>query len=258
MNEAVPIDVRLMDATAGALFWLAGLGLAAALAWWAVRHPAFALAGITVQGEVTHNSAATLRANVAPRITGNFFTADLQATRLAFEAVPWVRGATVQRQFPNRLRVWLAEHKPVAFWGPEGDSTLLSELGEVFEANTGEVEQDGLPRLAGPRAQAPQVLAMYRRLAPLFAPLDLSLEELVLTSRGSWQARLDTGATLELGRGSEAEVGERTERFARSLTQVTGRHGRRPEALVSADLRHEGGYALKLRGVTTEVAPRKN
>jgi cell division protein FtsQ len=253
MNAALqqPIDVRLMNITATVLFIAGGLLLACALAWWVVRHPLFSLAGITVEGEVAHNSAATLRANVAPQLTGNFFTLDLQRARESFEAVPWVRQAVVRRQFPNRLRVRLQEHQPAALWGPEGESRLVNSFGEVFEANVGDVEQQDLPRLSGPDAEAPQVLAMYRALVPLFEPLDLGVSELALTRRGSWTLELDTGGQVELGRGTADEVLARTQRFVQTLTQVTSKYGRSPEALVSADLRHGDGYAIRLRGVTT-------
>lgn len=245
----LPVDVRMMNATATLLYVACGVLVLAALAWWALRHPVFSLAGITVQGDVAHSSASTLRANVAPRVAGNFFTIDLAATRQAFEDVPWVRRAVVRREFPNRLRVTLQEHQPVALWGPEGDSTLVNSFGEVFEANPDEAED--LPRLGGPQDQSAQVLQAWHALAPMFEPLDLSVQQLVLTSRGSWQAELDTGARLELGRGTPQEVAQRTQRFVRTLTEATGRYGRRPEALVAADLRHADGYAIRLRGVST-------
>lgn len=251
---AMPFDVKLMNLTATVLFSVLALLLAAALGWWALRHPLFALGGITVQGDVAHNSAVTLRANVAPRIAGNFFTVNLAAVREAFEAVPWVRRAVVRREFPNRLRVSLQEHQAAAFWGEEGESRLVNSQGEVFEANTGDVEQDKLPRLAGPDGSSSQVLGLYRALLPLFEPLDLGVEELVLTGRGNWQLTLDTGAVVELGRGTQEELLVRTQRFVRTLTQATSKYGRRPEALLSADLRHEGGYAIRLRGVSTTGA----
>ena len=78
--------------------------------------------------------------------------------------MPWVRQAMVRREFPNRLRVQLQEHRAVALWGSEAESRLVNNFGEVFEANVGDVEQDGLPRLAGPDGQSAQVLAMYRAL----------------------------------------------------------------------------------------------
>ena len=251
MTAAVPFDVKLMNLAASALFSVCVVLLLAASAWWALRHPLFAIAGITVQGDTSHNSAVTLRANVAPRLAGNFFTVNLDAARQAFESVPWVRKAAVRREFPNRLRVQLEEHKAVALWGRDSESHLLNTFGEVFEANAGEVEQDELPRLAGPDAQSAQVLEMYRAIKPLFEPLDLGVNQLVLTSRGSWQLELDTGAVIELGRGTPQEVAARTQRFIQTLTQVASRYGRRPEAVVSADLRHGNGYAVHLRGVRT-------
>ncbi|WP_427915257.1 cell division protein FtsQ/DivIB [Ramlibacter sp. MMS24-I3-19] len=254
--QQLPFDVRLMNITAAVLFTGCVALLLAALCWWAVRHPVFALGGIRVQGEVTHNSAATLRANVAPQLSGNFFTVDLVATQHAFEAVPWVRQAVVRREFPNRLRVALQEHKAVAFWGEDDGSRLVNSYGEVFDANPGEVEHEGLPHLDGPDGQSAQVLAMYRALAPLFAPLDLAIEELQLTRRGSWQLALDSEAVLELGGGDAGEVMPRVQRFVQTLTQVASRYGRRPDALLAADLRYGDGYAVRLRGVgTVETAP---
>ncbi|WP_338050800.1 cell division protein FtsQ/DivIB [Ramlibacter algicola] len=250
-----PFDVRLMNATAAVLFTVLVAVLLAAACWWAVRHPLFALGGITVQGEVAHNNAATLRANVAPQLRGNFFTVDLAATRRAFETVPWVRQAIVRREFPNRLRVGLQEHHAVAFWGDENGSRLVNSHGELFEANPDDIEQDHLPRLSGPDGQAMQVLAMYQALAPLFEGLDLAVEQVALSGRGSWQVTLDTDAVLELGRGEPAEVLPRVQRLVQTLTQVASRYGRTPDALLAADLRYGDGYAVRLRGVGTIESP---
>lgn len=250
----VPMDVRLMNITASTLFVVFALLLLGAAVEWAARHPVFAIRAISVSGEVTHNNAVTLRANVAPRLSGTFLTMDLTRARLAFEAVPWVRQAVVRREFPNRLKVLLQEHRAVAYWGSEADSKLLNSFGEVFEANVGEVEQDDLPRLHGPDGQAAQVLGTYQTLQPLFDQTGMVLEQLELTAHGGWRARLDTDAALELGAGSRAELLARTQRFLSTLTQVTARYGRKPGALETADLRHEDGYAIRLAGVTTLAA----
>ena len=250
---APPFDVRLMHITASALFAVFGAILMAALVTWAANRAAFSIGAITVTGDVAHTNAVTLRANVVPKLGGSFLTLDLGRAKQAFEAVPWVRQAVVRREFPNRLKVVLQEHQAAAYWGNEGDSTLINNFGEVFEANVGEVEHEMLPRLGGPPGQEAQVLAMYRVLQPQFEFMDLSLEQLELTGRGSWIARLDTAAVIELGRGTDAEVAARTARFLRTLTQVTSRYRRKPDAVESADLRHADGYALRLRGVSTVV-----
>jgi cell division protein FtsQ len=254
MSDSIPVpfDVKLMNVTATLVFALFALTLLAAGAWWVLRQPFFPLAGIKVDGEVTHNNVVTLRANVAPQLAGNFFTVDLARARTAFESVPWVRKAVVRREFPNRLRATLTEHVPVAHWGDEAGSKLINGFGEVFEANVAEVD-DRLPRLDGPPEQAGQVLGMYRVLAPIFQGYDLSIEELSLSSRGSWKVVLESGATIELGRGQVDEVTTRTQRFLKTVTPVASQYGRTVAAVEGADLRHNEGYALRLRGVTTVV-----
>jgi cell division protein FtsQ len=252
-NLPPPTDVKLMNATASLLFVVFAVLLVGTLVAWVSRHPAFTVRAIAVSGDSAHSNAVTVRANVASQLSGTFFTLDLERARVAFEALPWVRKAVVRREFPNRLKVVLQEHKAFAYWGPEGESRLLNNFGEVFEANVEEVEQADLPRLSGPEGQGPTVLAMYQALQPLFEGMDMALEKLNLTARGGWHVQLDSGAQFELGSGSAAEVLERTQRFLKTLTQVTSRYGRTPEALESADLRHEDGFSIRLRGVTTGV-----
>lgn len=248
LQPAPPLDVRLMNGLS-LLFGLVFAAMVMALALvWIMRQSLFSLSAIHVEGDLKHNNAATLRANVAPRLSGNFFMLDLAAARAAFESVPWVRRAVVQREFPDRLKVSLQEHQPVAFWGPESEARLVNSFGEVFEVNQGDVESEDLPRLSGPQGQAVLVLQGFELLSPLFEKIDGVLEQLELTSQGNWRGRLDSGAVIDLGHGTPDEINVRTERFIATLAQVSSRYGR---DLESADLRYPNGYAIKLRGVTT-------
>jgi cell division protein FtsQ len=98
---------------------------------------------------------------------------------------------------------------------------------------------------------------MDQTLQPHFAALNLNIEQLEMTPHGGWRVRLDTEAVIELGSGTTDQVLARTDRFLKTLTQVVARYGRTPEALETADLRHEDGYAIRLRGVSTLVADAK-
>jgi cell division protein FtsQ len=245
----LPTDVRLMNATTIALAAIAAILVAAMAVMWLARQPFFAIRSISVDGDVTRNSVSTIRANAAPKLVGNFITMDLRSVRRAFESVPWVRLAVVRRVWPNRLRVQLEEHRPVAIWGSEsGDEKLVNSFGEVFEANVGDVEDDVLPTLAGPEGSSAHVLAMLGRVEAGLAPLGARVEALALSGRGSWQATLDTGAVVELGRGSDDDVLARAGRFVATVGQVTSRYHR---PLEYADLRHSDGYAVRLKGVST-------
>ncbi|TNF63352.1 MAG: FtsQ-type POTRA domain-containing protein, partial [Burkholderiales bacterium] len=95
-------------ATAAMVVVLLAMALLA-LGLWMVRHPVWTIRGISVHGDVTHQNAVSLRAQLATRlraqVSSSILGADLQQVRQLFETVPWVRQAKVQREFPNRLKV---------------------------------------------------------------------------------------------------------------------------------------------------------
>lgn len=252
----LPADIRLMNTTAVALATLGVCAFVAFALLWAMQRPVFSLRGIAVEGDLTHNNVLTIRANAAPKLAGNFFSLDLASGRQAFESVPWVRHAVVRRVWPNRLKVHLEEHRPAALWAgaaSAGEVTdrLVNSFGEVFEANLGDVEDEALPTLRGPDGTSAAMLRMIGRLQPVFAAIDARIDTLDLSGRGSWRAELDTGAEVELGRGTEDEVIERTASFVATLPELRSRYAQHP--LLYADLRHNQGYAVRLKGVSTTV-----
>ncbi len=259
MKAQLPLDIRLMNmASAAMIVVLLSMG-ALALGMWALRHPVWTIQAITVHGDVAHQNVVSLRAQLAlqlrQQVSSSFLDADLQRVRELFETVPWVRRAQVQREFPNRLKVTLEEHVAVAWWGQSGSGQLVNSFGEVFEAMPD--DRDDLPELAGPVAQAAQVWGAFQQLGPELARLDLELERLELNDRGNWRARLDSGAHIELGRGTPDRLLERARLFTGTVGQLTQRYA---GAIQTVDLRYPNGYALRLQGVTTvtDAAPSGN
>ena len=251
----VPFDVKLMNMLATALFLGCGALVVLVGARWAIHHPALSIARIVVQGELEHNSAVSLQANVMPALRGNFFTMDLDETRKIFEQAPWVRQASVKREFPHTLAVTITEQDAAAVWGAEGESRLLNSDGQMFEGDSADPDLASLPHLSGPAGRSQEVLGMFRALAPVYAKLDNPLMALAESNSGSWKATLQSGAVIEMGQGNEQEVGERVRKFVESLPEVTGTYKRSVASLTSADLRHAGGYAVRMQGVTTGTAP---
>lgn len=221
--------------------------------------PWFSMTRMTVTGSSSYDTqfhnALTLRANVLPTLTGNYFNVNLNAVRERFEALPWIRAASVQRVFPNGLVVTLTAHVPVARYGEqtndEGVERLVNAQGEIFEASGGQIDTDDLPLLTGTLTEADRVLALYKNLQ---AALQLSLPnqtitELTHTQQGLWNAKLSGGAALELGAGNPADVMQRFVRFQKTLPEVAQKYS--TSALQSLDLRYADGFAMRLAGVTT-------
>ena len=245
----LPFDVRLALAGANVLLTLLVVVFVAGAMWWLATRPTFTLRGISLEGDLAHSTPLTVRAAVNSKLAGNFLSLDLDRAREAFESVPWVRRATVRRVFPDRLAVRLEEHRAAALWDDDAsEERLVNTFGEVFEANIGDVEDEALPRLAGPPGSSARVLAMHRALEPVLQPLGSPMRGLKLTGHGTWRTQLVNGVVIELGRGEVAVVSERAARFVRTLPQVTASMQR---PLVYADLRHPDGYAVRLKGVTT-------
>lgn len=244
-------DIKMLNATANALLGVFALALLASGLWWLAQRPMFTLKVIRIEGmsdvPLRHINSSTVRSTAVPRIKGNFFTVDLDAVRSAFEAVPWVRKASVRREWPNQLIVALEEHVPLGTWGDDG--RLLSTNGDVFTANLAEAEEDGeLAEFAGPAGSEKEVVARFGELHDWFAPANLTPEALRLSSRYAWSVKLSNGMAVELGREqSKAMLRERVDRLVSIYPQLVARLQDRIE---SVDMRYPNGLALRASGIS--------
>ncbi len=243
-------DIKMLNATANALLGLLALALFAAGFWWLAQRPMFTLKTIRIEGMAENSlryvKPATVRGTALPRIKGNFFTVNLDAVRSAFESVPWVRKATVRREWPNKLIVKLEEHTPLGTWGEDG--RLVSVKGDVFTANLAEAEEDGaLLEFGGPAGSEKEVVARYQDLREWFAPANLVPDAVQLSGRYAWTVKLNNGMTVELGREQSSEaLKARVERLVGIYPQLVARLQNRIE---SVDMRYPNGLALKANGL---------
>lgn len=251
-------DIKMMNAASSALFALVALALFGASLWWLAQRPMFAFRAIRIQGanvQIRHVNPLTVRGTALPRIRGNFFTANLETVRAAFETVPWVRRAMVRREWPNQLIVTLEEHTPLGTWGDDGK--LISVKGDVFTANLDEAEEDGsLPDFGGPDGSEKEVLARFHDIRAWFAPIALTPESLHLSDRYAWMVKLSNGVTVELGREqTKATLKERVDRLVSVYPQLAARLQNRIE---NVDMRYPNGLALRAGGMPFGSDVKKN
>jgi cell division protein FtsQ len=224
----------------------AGLLLLTA-ARWVARQPAFDFRRIEVRGELQHVSGASIRAAIAGRLKGNFFTVRLDEVRRLMETVPWVAQASVRRLWPNRLQITLREHRALGGWG---DGRLLSDNGVLFVANVAEAEIFGpLPTFAGPDVEARGIAARYYDFAALVAPLSLAIDAIDVSDRRSWTLRASgpgvAPTILELGRDDPpGTLTRRLTDIVASYPMVTARVGGPPARI---DARYTNGVAAAAR-----------
>ncbi len=251
-------DVRLLNMISSTLLGILALLLLASGLWWVAQQPTFALKAIRVAGSegrsLDYVNQLTVKNTALPRIRGNFFTVDLESVRKAFEAVPWVRRASVKRQWPNQLVVTVEEHRPLGTWGDQGK--LVSVKGDVFTANLAEAEEGGrLSELSGPAGSEKEVVARFYDLHTWLTPLGVEPVELKLSERYAWTAVLDNGIVVELGREWNSDtLHSKVERMVGIYPQLAARL---PDRIEKLDLRYRNGLAVTAKGLSLDKETKK-
>jgi cell division protein FtsQ len=226
-----------LDLLANWLFALAAVMATYLISYWAIHLPAFPLQEMNIRGgnddgSLRHVTREQIDGVVRSEEMGNFLTVDLEATRKAFDKLPWVRAVSVRRVWPRGLEVTLEEHVALARWGSDA---LVSTQGEIFNA----ASDERLPVFEGPLESSSEMARQYAVFNKLLRPLELSIGQMSLSPRRAWRVHLNSGLVLELGR---EQVEARLARFVllhdRSVAQLSQR-------LSYVDLRYPSGFAAR-------------
>lgn len=197
----------------------------------AVLEMSFPFRQITVDGaghEATRQGVHAL----VPRMSGGFFSMDLEAVQESLMTLPWVRRVDVHRVWPGRLVVSLEEHKPAAAWN---DRASLNDHGEVFPVEPA----PHLPRIYAPDGMEKLLARRYVEFSQIVEPLGVRVEQVVVSARQSWRVRLTGGITVELGR---ERINERLGRFTEAYPQAIAAVG----PFQRADMRYPNGFAAQV------------
>lgn len=224
---------RMLNGIADWVYALAVLLILYSVLMLIIRLPIFPIHEVVVTGSIAHTTRDQVMGIVSGQLKGNFFTQDLEQARLAFEKLPWVRHASLRRQWPDRLFVEIEEHVVIARWR---DSALVNSFGEVFEAASSE----RLPVFLAPEGTSAEVAQRYEEFSRLLAPLGRHPVQVSLSERRAWELTLDDGALLELGR---EDLQARLQRYAVYAQTLAGL----PSYQFRVDLRYPNGFAVRAR-----------
>jgi cell division protein FtsQ len=237
------------------LFFL--LATVAGLMWLSQR-PVFALRQMQVEplpGQIVkHVNLSQIKNQVLEQVQGNFFTVRLENIKEAFEALPWVRHASVRRVWPNGLAVSIEEQKPFGIWGSRSEHKLMNGFGEVFSASLAQVDDPStLIEVSGPNDSSKEVMQLYQKASRWFAPWNVDVLSVNLSDRYSWSVKLSNGIRVEFGRDEEAQGKALTEERVARLIEYWPKAQERLAGPVDAiDLRYSNGFAVRLASATNK------
>jgi len=193
---------------------------------------------LVVQGELTYLSKAQLRDALAGEELGSFFSADVNHVRALLEAQPWVEQASVRKEWPDILKVFIVERKPLAHWNPATrPAALVSVNGDVFDVDKS-VLTEFLPSLSGPEHAVLETVEHYQRVTELLHLNGHQVVALTLNERFAVDVELLSGIRLRLGREG---LLERVQRFIDLFPTLIRQ---RTQPIDYVDLRYDTGVAV--------------
>ncbi|KGY13671.1 cell division protein FtsQ [Vibrio tubiashii] len=229
---------QLRDHALGGSFLLLVLLLIGSLLYstisWMWDDQRLPLSKIVLQGELHYVTALDVqRAFSRLEHVGTFMSQDVDALQSIAESIPWVSHASIRKQWPDTVKVFLTEHHAQAIWN---GISLLNDDGQVFDGDIGQLEEERV-KLYGPQGTSEEVLQVWRDISPQFEALNLTITSLVLNDRRAWQIIVDNGIRLELGKES---LEERIARFV-SLYKKLGQDTQKVSYI---DLRYDTGASI--------------
>lgn len=166
----------------------------------------------------------------------SFFTSDLQALRDITTSLAWVDQVSISRDWQRGIVVTALPKQAVANFGTE---RLVDAKGSVFvPADSSDLTQERFATLQGEMAQAPVIMQQMQQVNDWYAPLDMQVEDIILSPRMTWLIRFDNGLRVIVDN-------ENTAQKLLNLSQLLGNQlsGRRDE-MQSVDLRYKNGFTI--------------
>ncbi len=224
----------------GLCFFLAVVIGMLSLGWFVskrvVAEESVPVTSLVVTGEMPYTSKRDVISAIESVHLGNFFKVNVNDVQNKVQALPWVYSVSVRKQWPNELKVYVVDQKPVALWNGE---FFINEFGVAFQADSARVKHH-LPSFFGPEGSEAIALENYRNLNGMLAFNSLAIDELVLSERFSWQLTLNDGVRLNLGREERVE---RIQRFMDVYQEIKAKE--QEDKLVDyIDLRYDTGVAV--------------
>lgn len=169
---------------------------------------------------------------------GTFMTQDVNIIQSQIERLPWIKQASVRKQWPDELKIHLVEYVPVARWN---DQHMVDAEGNAFSVPASRITRQNLPMLYGPEGSQSEVLQGYRDMGLALAKGKFALKVAAMTARRSWQLTLSNDIKLNLGRGDTMKRLERFLELYPVLQQQAQTEGKR---ISYVDLRYDSGAAV--------------
>lgn len=206
---------------------------------------ALPVTNLVITGEMPYTQTTDIQLVIDQLNMSNFFNVDVNKVQKVIANLPWVYSVAVRKKWPNELKIYIVDQKPIAMWN--GDF-LLNEMGNAFQADKSRLTHT-LPSFFGPEGSEQMALMNYHNINRLLKFSELEIDELVLSERFAWQLTLNDGVMLNLGRENRIE---RVQRFMDVYPNIL-KNKKSDQQVNYVDLRYDTGLAVGWKPLTSDI-----
>lgn len=215
-----------------AILLLAGIGIAVAK-----NAQMLPDAVITVnQKNLSNQQIIQLQQVLGKTAQGNFYQANLQTYQALVEALPWVSQVDIKRDWQKGLVVTVIPRQPIAKFGSE---KLIDATGKVFvPADNDMLTAQKWMQFQGEPNKSALIMQQTEQVTKWFYPLDMKVEEVILTPRMTWLLRFDNGLRVLVDKNGTSE------KLYQLSILLQNQLKNKLNQIETVDLRYKNGMAL--------------
>lgn len=159
----------------------------------------------------------------------------------------WISQVDIERKWGEGIVITALPREAIARFGSEH---LIDSQGKVYKPVTeSELLQPGLIMLQGDADQSTLIMQQMQQVNQWFAPLEMQVEDLVLTPRMTWAIKFDNGMRIIVDN-------EHTSQKLMNLSQLLQNQlAGKKDNIASADLRYKNGFVIDWKANVEETTP---
>ena len=206
----------------------------------------FGLAAVDIRvSGLTHHDAELLFQSLGVRPGGSLIGFDANEARRKLEAMNWVASASVQRQYPNRLEITVAERVPFAIWQHEGAYSLIDVTG-VPMGGLELIAQSHLPLVTGNGANL--AAAEFVNQLEAYPLLFKRVSAAAMVGKRRWTLYMDNGVKIALPESGVSEA-------LAKVSELDASSGLLSKAISQIDLRLPGQMTVSVIEIVDTKKP---
>lgn len=187
----------------------------------------------------------TLNKVMEKKEAGSFFTAILPELQDSAMQQDWISQVDIERKWGEGIVITALPREAIARFGSEH---LIDSQGKVYKpVSESELLQPGLIMLQGDADQSTLIMQQMQQVNQWFAPLDMQVEDLVLTPRMTWAIKFNNGMRIIVDN-------EHTSQKLMNLSQLLQNQlADKKENIAAADLRYKNGFVIDWKAKVEET-----